>query len=151
MANGWIKPWILFSVVFWLIAGAGLAAAQSQSQDRPAVVYHIDDSSAQGLKALRSLRNHLDTAPQTRITVVALADGVDMFFEGARDPGSNIQYAPLVADLASRGVEFLMCDLTLQARGISHDKMILEVDYTPSGVVRITELQQQSGYAYIKP
>ncbi len=125
--------------------------SQAQMQAQPSVVYHIDDAQLQGLRALRSLRNHLDTMPQTRIAVVALADGVDMFFEGARDARSGTQYAALVSDLKSRGVEFLVCDLTLQARGISRDKMILEVDFTPSGVVRITELQQKSGYAYIKP
>lgn len=126
-------------------------APQTQAQVRPSVVYHIDEAQLQGLRALRSLRNHLDTLPQTRITVVALADGVDMFMEGARDAKSGTQYAALVSDLKSRGVEFLICDLTLQARGISREKMILEADFTPSGVVKITELQQQGGYAYIKP
>jgi len=124
---------------------------QTSKQSQPSVVYHIDDAQLQGLRALRSLRNHLDTAPQSRIAVVAVADGVDMFMDGARDAKNDIQYAALVSDLKSRGVEFLICDLTLQARGISQDKMILEVDFTPSGVVKITELQQQGGYAYIKP
>ena len=67
-----------FFTILLLAAGATIAAAQDK------VVYHIDNAAAQGLKGLRNIRNHMDVAPTTQITVVTHADGVDMLMEGAR-------------------------------------------------------------------
>ena len=36
-------------------------------------------------------------------------------------------------------------------RQLSPDQFILEADFIRSGVVKLTELQQVDGYAYIKP
>jgi intracellular sulfur oxidation DsrE/DsrF family protein len=140
---------VLMGVCFFI----GLSGAPSQAQTAvtPLVVYHFDDGQAQGLKGLRSIRNQLDTVPATKLAIVALADGVDMFMEGATDAASNIAYAPLIADLKSRGVDVYVCELTLMGRNLSPDQFILEADFTRSGVVKLTELQQVDGYAYIKP
>lgn len=125
--------------------------SQAQTAATPKVVYHFDDGQAQGLKGLRNIRNQLDTVPATQLAIVAHADGVDMFMEGATDAASKIAYAPLIADLKSRGVEVYVCELTLMGRQLSPDQFILEADFTRSGVVKLTELQQVDGYAYIKP
>lgn len=127
----------------------GIGAAPAFAQDK--VVYHIDDSAVQGLKALRNIRNHLDVAPKTKIVVVTHADGVDMLMEGAKDPKSGAEYAPLIAALKAEGVGFEVCEITLKRRNLSKDRFILDADFTPSGVVRITELQAHEHYAYIKP
>lgn len=122
----------------------------SYAQDK--VVYHIDDTSVQAVKALRSLRNHLDVAPDTKIVVVTLADGVDFLFEGARGPApESVDYGSLVSDLKARGVRFEVCEITLNNRNISKSKFSLDADFTPSGVVLIGRLQSREGYAYIKP
>lgn len=113
-------------------------------------VYHIDDADKQGLKALRNINNHLNTAPDTVITVVAHSKGVDFLMEGAKSKDGT-SYAPLVSGLTARGVHFEVCEITLSRRKLSKDKFILETEYTPSGVVRLTELQVAEGYAYIKP
>lgn len=73
------------------------------------MVYHIDDAEAQGLKDLRNIRNHLDTSPNTIIIVVTHANGVDMLMEGAKNKKNNVEYAPLVGALKSRGVRFEVC------------------------------------------
>ena len=52
--------------------------------------------------------------------------------------------------LKSRGVNFEICEITLRNRGLKKDQFIMEADFTPSGVVRITKLQHQ-GYAYLRP
>lgn len=83
--------------------------------------------------------------------MVAHANGVDMFMEGAVDTESGIAYAPLIADLKSRGVDIYVCEITLTSRQLSPNDFILEADFTPSGVVTLTELQQVEDYAYIKP
>jgi hypothetical protein len=115
------------------------------------VVYHIDDTQGQGLKGLRNLRNHLEASPSTKIIVVTHANGVDLLMEGAKDQKNQIEYAPLIADLKSRGVRFEVCEITLKNRGLKKEAFILDADYTPSGVVRIADLQAKEHFAYIKP
>jgi uncharacterized protein len=124
-----------------------LAATGAWAQDK--VVYHFDNTAAQGLKGLRNIRNHLDVDPTARITVVTHAEGVDMLMEGAKAIGGS-DYAPLVSALKARGVVFEVCEITLKNRGLKKEQFIQEADFTPSGVVRIAKLQGQ-GFAYIKP
>jgi len=127
------------------VLSMGSAAAQSS------VVYHLDNASIQGLKGLRNIRNHLDVAPQTKIVVVTHAEGVDLLIEGAKDEKNAVEYAPLIAALKSRGVRFEICEITLKNRKLSKDQFILDAEFTPSGVVRIADLQFQEKYAYVKP
>ena len=115
------------------------------------VVYHIDDADSQGIKGLRNIRNHLDVAPQTKIIVVTHANGVDIMMEGAKDKKNGIEYAPLVGALKSRGVRFEVCEITLKNRNLKKDQFTLDTDFTPSGVVRVADLQYQNRFAYIKP
>ncbi len=124
-----------------------LAATSLWAQDR--VVYHFDNVTAQGLKGLRNVRNHLDVDPGAKITVVTHADGVDMLMEGAK-AANGTEYAPLVSALKSRGVAFEICEITLKNRNLSKDLFIQEATFTPSGVVRIAKLQAQ-GASYLKP
>ena len=129
-----------------LMCAMGLAWAQDK------VVYHIDDAAAQATRGLRSIRNHLDVAPDTKIVVVTHAEGIDFLMNDARDQKNpNIDYASLVSALKARGVKFEVCEITLKNRGLKQDQFIMDADFTPSGVVRIGQLQQREGYAYIKP
>ncbi|MCB2032908.1 MAG: DsrE family protein, partial [Ottowia sp.] len=57
----------------------------------------------------------------------------------------------LVSALKARGVKFEVCEITLKNRGLKKDQFIMDADFTPSGVVRITQLQQRDHYAYLKP
>ena len=127
-----------------LTAGAALPAL---AQDT--VVYHIDDMSLQALKGLRNIRNHLDTDPGAKVTVVTHALGVDFLLEGAKDVNGGAFAGP-VAALAARGVKFEICEITLKNRNLKREQFIQEAEFTPSGVVRLTKLQKQ-GFAYIKP
>lgn len=115
------------------------------------VVYHIDDADTQGIKGLRNIRNHLDVSPTTKIIVVTHANGVDILMDGAKDKKNGIEYAPLVGALKSRGVRFEVCEITLKNRNLKKDQFILDADFTPSGVVRIADLQFQNHFAYIRP
>ena len=125
--------------------------AQTVNNKDTSVVYHIDDAQLQGLKGLRNIRNHLDVSPSTKIVVVTHADGVDLLMEGSKDKRNNTEYAPLISALKSRGVTFEVCEITIKNRGLNKNQFILEADYTPSGVVRIADLQFKNSFAYIKP
>jgi intracellular sulfur oxidation DsrE/DsrF family protein len=132
------------SLVALMLACASLAV---WAQDK--VVYHIDDMSLQALKGLRNIRNHLDTEPNTKITVVTHALGVDFLLEGAKDVNGSLFAGP-VAALTARGVTFEICEITLKNRNLKKEQFIQEANFTPSGVVRIAKLQL-AGQAYIKP
>ena len=127
-----------------LLAATAFTAA---AQDR--VIYHIDDAAVQALKGLRNIRNHLDTDPAAKITVVTHANGVDFLMEGAKD-ASGGAFAGPVSALVARGVKFEVCEITLKNRNLKKEQFLQEAEFTPSGVVRIAKLQIQ-GAAYIKP
>lgn len=132
---------------FFIAALISTAAFAASAQD--AVVYHIDNAEAQAVKGLRNIRNHLDTDPQAKITVVTHANGVDFLMEGAKDPAGGAFAGP-VAALAGRGVKFEVCEITLKNRKLTKEQFIQEAGFTPSGVVRLAKLQR-AGAAYIKP
>ncbi len=142
-----MKKIIQILAVFCFALSAMCAYAAGPTE----VVYHIDDAETQGIKGLRNIRNHLDVSPQTKIIVVTHANGVDLMMEGAKDKKNGIEYAPLVGALKSRGVRFEVCEITLQNRNLKKDQFTLDADFTPSGVVRIADLQYQNHFAYIKP
>lgn len=132
-----------------LSAGAlVLAAFGACAQDK--VVYHFDSGIAQATKGLRNIRNHLDIDPKAKIVAVAHAEGVDFLMEGAKTT-NNQEFAALVGDLSSRGVKFEICEITLKNRNLRKDQFILGPSFTPSGVVRIANLQAREQFVYIKP
>jgi intracellular sulfur oxidation DsrE/DsrF family protein len=126
------------------LAVVGVAAAQDK------VIYHFDAGLAQATKGLRNVRNHLEVDPKAKIVVVAHAEGVDFLMNGAQDPNKN-PYSVIVQDLKAQGVSFEVCRITLRNRKLEENQFIPEVQYVPSGVARIAQLQQKEGYAYIKP
>ena len=130
-----------------MVAVLAMATLPALAQDK--VAYHVNDSASQALSALRNIRNHLDTDPSAKITVVSHAQGIDYLMEGAKD-GNGALYAATVAALVNRGVKFEVCEITLKNRNLKREQFIQEAEFTPSGVVRLARLQKQ-GAAYIKP
>jgi intracellular sulfur oxidation DsrE/DsrF family protein len=124
-----------------------LATLAAWAQDT--VVYHVSDTATQALAGLRNVKNHLDTDPAARISVVTHANGVDFLMQDALDRNGN-PYEIAVQELARRGVRFEICEITLKNRSLKKEQFIAEAGFTPSGVVRIAKLQQQ-GAAYIRP
>ena len=90
--------------------------------------------------------------PDAKITVVTHANGVDMLFEGAKDPKNpDIDYGALISALKARGVRFEVCEITLRNRNLKKEQFSMDAEFTPSGVARIGALQFRERYAYIKP
>ncbi len=131
--------------------GAGCASVDKKTnvaEDK--VIYHINDTNAQAMNALRNIGNHLEVNPKARIVVVSHAQGIDFLFDGAKDKGGNPYNIP-VEELKSRGVQFDVCQITLRNRKLDKSKFIPEATFVPSGVAEIARLQQREGYAYLRP
>lgn len=128
--------------------GQGGAAAQAAAPVK--VVYHINEGLDQASNGLRNIRNHLSADPQAKIVVVTHAGGVNFLLEGAKDKNGNT-YASTVDDLSLKGVEFRVCNFTLQSRNIERSKVHSDARIVPSGVAEVSRLQAQEGYVYLKP
>ena len=137
--------------VLALFAAASISFAYAAGKDDPIkVVYHFDAGFEQATKGLRNIKNHLDVAPTTKIVVVAHAQGVDFLLDGAANATGNPYNIP-VEELAARGVEFRVCEITLTSRKIDPKKLLPQVKLVPSGVVEIGRLQAKESFVYLKP
>ncbi|KAF0100380.1 MAG: hypothetical protein FD187_1168 [bacterium] len=112
------------------------------------VVYHINDSSVARV-ALRNAENHLVASPGVKIVVVTHGKGIDFLLNDAKDDKGA--YAPQVAGLKEKGVEFRVCRNTLKGRNLDDNAVILEAQVVPAGVAEIGRLQAREGYVYLKP
>lgn len=148
-----MKPSIALAAAlaaFAIAAGTVSAADQRAHVGPDKIVYHVSDTEAQASAALRYIDNHLEVNPKARIVVVTHAAGVDFLLDGAKNRNGNPYNIPVEA-LASRGVRFHVCEITLRERKIAKSRFIPEASYVPSGVAEITRLQQREGYAYLRP
>jgi uncharacterized protein len=114
------------------------------------VVYHLNEGNEQATAAMRNIKNHLAADPTAKIVVVTHAAGINFLLDGAADKNGNL-YEPLVQDLVAKGIEFRVCNFTLQSRNIDKSKVIAEAKIVPSGVAEVSKLQAKEGYAYLRP
>ena len=142
----------LTSVLALLLAGCAVTGSVDPKANAgpDKVVYHINDSGAQAVNALRNIGNHLEVNPRARIVVVTHAQGVDFLMKDAKDRNGN-PYDRRVEELKERGIQFDVCEITLRNRKLSRSQFIPEATFVPSGVAEITRLQQREGYAYLRP
>mgnify|MGYP001234992689 FL=1 len=133
-----------------LLAGALLMGALAARADEAIkTVYHLPDDRLATL-AMNNISNHLAADPGVKIVVVALSTGVRAFTFGAQDAGGR-PYAEWVDQLAARGVEFRICQNSMNALRLTQKDLIDKVQVVPSGVAEIARLQAREGYVYIRP
>lgn len=139
----------------FLIAGAigamaisGMAMAADSDVEK--VLYHVNLGNEQASDALRNISNHLEVEPNAKIVVVTHSSGVDFLMEGTEDKKGN-PYSIPVEKLASKGVEFRVCEITLKRRNLDPKKFLSVIKLVPSGVREVTRLQVKEKYAYLKP
>lgn len=139
------------SIRILLFAFATAFAAVAIAADGPVkVVYHLADGQEQASRAIINIRNHLDADPTAKIVVVGNGEGIDFMLEGAKDTKGQ-PYGGYVGELANRGVQFRVCENTLDARNIDKRKVVLEATIVRSGVAEVARLQAREGYVYLRP
>ncbi|MGB7479087.1 MAG: DsrE family protein, partial [Burkholderiaceae bacterium] len=125
-------------------------AGAADGSRAPKVVYHFADGRAQAARGLANIGNHLRAEPGVKIVVVALADGISFLLAGAVD-GNGRPFEQKVAALAEQGVEFRVCNNTLQAHDVPASRLLPQATLVPSGVAEIARLQAREGYVYLRP
>lgn len=141
----------LASLAFTLAATLGLAgAAQAQATQQVKAVYHINTDVNTVPAILNNIRNHMNAAPKDKIVVVTHGPGINFLLQDAKD-GQGREFTGTVGDLASKGVEFRVCNNTLTSRNINPDRVLMEAKIVPSGVAEVARLQALEGYVYLKP
>jgi hypothetical protein len=138
------------SVLVATIALGGVPAALAAGDGPVKVVYHVNEGNAQALNALRNIRNHLTADPAAKIVVVTHAAGINFLLDGAQD-ANGAPFDATVQELKSKGVDFRVCQFTLQRNNIDPKKVIPEASLVPSGVAEVSRLQFKEGFAYLRP
>ena len=134
-----------------LLAAASLVVCSSFSfAQSTKVVYHINECVQQASRAIGNIRNHLNADPKAKIVVVTHGPGIDFLLDGAENMVGN-KFAGSIGELASRGVEFRVCNNTLNSRKIPKEQVVMEAKVVPSGVAEVANLQANEKYVYLKP
>ena len=131
----------LLSLPLWSVAAGS---------DPVKVVYHMSEGIPQASRAMANIRNHLAADPTVKIVVVTHGLGIDFLLEGATNQMEQ-PFAGAIGDLASKGVEFRVCNNTLQARKIDPNRLVMEARIVPSGLAETARLQAKEGFVYLRP
>jgi intracellular sulfur oxidation DsrE/DsrF family protein len=132
------------------VAGAASISKNALAAEQIKVVYHLSEGLDQATRALANIRNHLNAEPNTKIVAVAHGEGIRFLLDGATDRNGRSYEGPIAA-LASQGVEFRVCNNTLNAHDIPASKVVMEAKVVPSGVAEVARLQAREGFAYLHP
>ena len=97
----------------WVLSAACLAAVAQPVK----VVYHMNEGIPQASRAMANIRNHLVAEPNVQIVVVAHGLGIDFLLDGAVNQMDQ-PFAGAVSELTAKGVEFRVCQNTLNNRKI---------------------------------
>jgi len=135
---------VLFTSVM-LLSAAAVSATESIR-----VVYHLNEGVQQASRAIGNIRNHLSADPKAKIVVVTHGPGIDFLLDGAENM-SGSKFSAAIGELASRGVEFRVCNNTLTSRKIAKEQVVMEAKIVPSGVAEVANLQAKERYVYLRP
>lgn len=125
-------------------------ATQTEAPAPIKAVYHINTNVNTVPAILTNIRNHMNADPTAKIVVTTHGDGVYFLLQDAKDSKGR-EFSGTVSDLASKGIEFRVCNNTLTSRHIDPGKLLMETKIVPSGVAETARLQAREGYVYLKP
>ena len=155
----------------WLCLALGLLLVmpfkQSTAEEGMAkVVYHADFSDPRRFSAMLTSINNMvmyynDEFIDYDVRIVFLAHGIRFVTDDKMEGSPFAEDADLaeqrenlrgrLSSLASlHNVKLELCDITRSAVSLAEDHLYDNVTLVPSGVVRIAQLQNQKGFAYIK-
>ena len=101
-------------------------------------------------RSLANINNELNASPTDKIVVVTHGPGIDFLLNNAKDSKGR-EFSGQVSALVGRGVEFKVCNNTLQTRKLDASSLLMEASVVPSGVAEVARLQAKEGFVYLKP
>ncbi|TVQ73044.1 MAG: hypothetical protein EA372_06155 [Chromatiaceae bacterium] len=156
-------------VMAWLVISlACLAAPSMATASDPAarVVYHADFSDPRRFSAMLTSINNMAVHYENElmdhdIRIVAVSHGIRFLTDDPLEDSPFAEDDTLAAErdnlrgrlsslISMHGVKVELCDLTRSALDLPEDELYDGVSMVPSGVVRLAELQNTKGFAYIK-
>ncbi len=160
-------PGLVLALLALFAASLVLAPQQARAFEPDAkVVYHADFADPRRLSAMIGSINNMvmhyeNEFMEADVRIVFVSHGIRFLTE------DNLEGTPFEADeelleerdsLQSRlrnlantyDVKLELCDITRSEVGLAEDELMDGVDLVPSGVVRIAELQNEEGFAYLK-
>ena len=144
-----MKVWSLFKAL-WLAVGLALGGSAVAADEPVKVVYHMNEGIPQASRAMANIRFHMAADPDVKIVVVAHGLGIDFLLKDAVNQVEQ-PFAPAVAELAAKGVEFRVCNTTLKTRKLDASNVIAQAKVVPSGVAETANLQAKQGFVYLRP
>lgn len=145
-----------------LLASAPSVRAEAEAR----VVFHADFSEPRRFSAMLTSINNMVThyannLVEYDVRIVFVAHGVRFVTDDklagtpfAEDKALAEQRENLRGRLLAlaemHGVKLELCNITRSQIGLAEDKLYGQVALIPSGVVRIAQLQQEEGFAYLK-
>ena len=144
-----MKHLITAAALSLALASGALAEGQTHH-----IAIHVNENDPQVMNiALNNAQNvanyYAEQGDEVVIEMVAYGPGLNMFIPGKSPVEDRIS----AMSLEIENLSFSACGNTLAAmqKKAGHDIVLMsEATVTPSGVVRLIELQEQ-GYAYVKP
>ena len=157
--------WLLMPLLL-LMASVLVAAPRIAGAEEARVVYHADFSDPRRFSAMLTSINNMVVHYDNNfidhdVRIVFVSHGVRFVTDDplagtpfAEDASLREQRENLRGRLLSlntlHNVRLELCDITRGAVNLAEDALYDAVDLVPSGVVRIAELQNEEGFAYIK-
>lgn len=140
----------IIALLLFVAAGISSHPQDAQAKDPVKTVYHMSEGIPQASRGLNNIRNHLAADPSAKIVVVTHGLGIDFLIAGAANQMDQ-PFGGTIADLANKGVEFRVCNNTLQSRKIDASRLVMEAKVIPSGVAEVANLQAREGFVYLRP
>ncbi|WP_420824461.1 DsrE family protein [Sulfurivermis fontis] len=153
-------------ILFALVLLACVAVPQARAEGMAKVVYHADFADPRRFSAMLTSINNMvnyyaNEFIEYDVRIVFVAHGI-RFVTDDKLAGTPFAEDKPLAELREnlRGrlltlaeihnVKLELCNITRSQIGLAEDKLYSAVELIPSGVVRLAQLQQEEGFAYIK-
>ncbi|MGM0553351.1 MAG: DsrE family protein [Pseudomonadota bacterium] len=149
-----------------LVSSLALAPRLQAAEPEAKVVYHADFADPRRFSAMLTSINNMMTHYQNEfmdvdVRIVFVAHGIRFLTD------DDLAETPFAADAelkeerdtlrgrllslnSTHGVKLELCEITRSQIGLEQEKVYDAVEFVPSGVVRVAELQNEHGFAYIK-
>jgi hypothetical protein len=134
---------ILALLFFPLVMKAQQGSEVIDMKKHKIVFQFMDGDSASQVRMNLQVGNVRAAWPNADIEVVCQGGGIEMLMTSKSKATNSI------ADWASKGVTFAVCNNTMRNRNVKKEDLLSQAVVVPSAIIELT-LKQEEGWAYVK-